>query len=182
MHTDAAIVKEFEGAGAVITFGMGAKKSYAPLDEYKRTELVAYVSPDFDFKSEKGMIFASELAGPSKVPFRDKTWFGMGHTVPTSKKFKEHFGYDAFLMVKISQTCFIKGIGDISFLLMIPIYGDERQWMIDNNSMEYFKYMNQALSADDALFCDTERRHFIPNEGYDDIDELMPLDSVDDTW
>lgn len=175
VHTDTAIVKDFEGAGAVITFGMGAKKSYSPLEEFKHTELIAYVSPDFDFKSKKGLIFANEISGLTKVPFRDNTWFGTGHTIPTSKKFKENFGYDAFLMIKISQTCFIKGIGDISFLLMIPVYADERQWMIDNNSMEYFKNMNRVFEADDALFCDIERRHYIPSE-----EDVLSLEEEDE--
>ena len=175
VHTDTAIVKDFEGAGAVITFGMGAKKSYSPLDEFKHTELIAYVSPGFDFKTEKGRILANEISGLSKVPFRDNTWFGTGHTVPTSKKFKEHFGYDAFLMVKTPHTCFIKGVGDISFLLMISVYGDERRWMIDNNSMEYLKNMNRALDADDALFCDIERGHSIPSNA-----DILSLEEEDE--
>lgn len=181
VHTDAAVIKDFEGAGGIVTFGMGAEESYSPLDEFKHTELIAYVSPEFDFKTEEGLILANELIGLTKVPFRDNTWFGMGHTVPTSKKFKEHFGYDAFLMAKISQTCQIKGVGDVSFLLMIPIYNDERQWMIDNDSMDYFRYMNQTLDADDALFCDKERGHFIPDKG-DDIVKLIDLGAIEDLF
>lgn len=179
VHTDIYIGNVAEDERVYATFGMGARKTASPLETYQRIELVMFSSRDFDIKSKESRILDSQLVALSKYPFENDTWFGPGHTINANDDFKEMFGYDSFLFATDGLPYELSDIGTITPLMVIPVYQDEVDWMINNNSMEF---LEQFCKSDhfNALV-NRERPHFLPdNLECDDgeetnIDVLMSL-------
>lgn len=163
VHTDVMICKE-EDVKHFVTVGMSARTTNAPLPAYQRTELVISVSDAFDVKSREGAVLLGELTGFTKYPFRNDTWFGHGHTVDASEKFRETFGYDGWLLLDFHLDALQWDEGEkVHFLQAIPIYRDERDWIMENNSGLYFKFLYDAF-GDGAMLADSGREHLIPDE------------------
>ncbi|MBR6603713.1 MAG: suppressor of fused domain protein [Clostridia bacterium] len=163
VHTDAIILKNKTGGHTIVTFGMSSCGIKSPIDYYNHIELVIEASGRFDMKSKNGMLIANELVGLTKYPFRNNTWFGEGHTVLASKAFRETFGYDAFLLEDVQSFAEIDGIGTVSFLSLIPIYKEEREWMMEYDSLIYLGLLKRIYGEN--IYCaDVKRDLYIPSE------------------
>ena len=55
----------------------------------------------------------------------------------------------------------MEGLGNVHFIPLIPIYEEEREWMVENNS---FDWILALPNLDDAMCIDNQREVFIPNE------------------
>lgn len=162
VHTDVAIIAPEDDAKTYVTFGMGARDMNSPFEGWKRTELVMSASEQFDAHSKSGMILAGELTGLSKFPFRNDTWFGPGHTVGASKEFQNAFGYDCFIFFSPNLFTEITDIGKVNFLVAVPIYNDEREWIMKNGSFAFLAALWDKFDGD-MLSVDIRREHFIPD-------------------
>ena len=161
VHTDVAILAPEDDAKTYVTFGMGAREMASPLAEWKRTELALFASEAFDPRAEEGMILAGELVGLSKFPFRNETWFGPGHTIDASETFKRAFGYDGFLFFSPNLSAELTGIGKVNLLFAVPIYEEEREWIMAHDSFDYLLALWEAFGGD-MLRADLRRERFIP--------------------
>ena len=149
----------------LVTFGMGSMEmcNLAVLqdEKLKRLEVLFNVSRDYKMTNEEKLLLANELMQIAKYPSRENTFFGPGHTINASKKFKEKFGYDYFLFFVPIEKLKLGKLGNVHFIPLIPIYEKEREWMVKNNSLEWL-YANEDL--DNAIFVDKKREIFIPNK------------------
>lgn len=130
IHTDVMIVNNTDDGKVFASMGMGARTINTPKGEFKNIELMAFASADLDPTSERAMIIAAEMNAISKFPFRENTWFGPGHTINVSEEFRQAFGYEYFLFMYSGFTAEISGIGDVSYLVLIPLYANERDSIV----------------------------------------------------
>lgn len=171
VHTDTMLIAPKNTDRTFVTFGMGAGKMNTP-NNAKRCELVMYATSDIEIPSKESFIISNELTRISKFPFREDTWLGTGHTMDASEEFKKNFGYDFFAFKKLSMSANLTGIDeDIDFLLLVPIYEEEREWCVNNHTLAFLDRLNEKY--DGAEFnADFKREVFLP----EDIDE----DEIDD--
>lgn len=156
VHTDVAIIAP-EGEGRTfVTFGMGARPMNSPFAEWERTELVMFASDGLDLLTKEGIAVAQELTGLSKYPFREDTWFGPGHTIDASEAFRETFGYDSFLFFGPGIDTHLTDVGNVKFLIAIPIYREEREWIMEHDSFTFLEALLELPEED--LFCADVRR------------------------
>ena len=166
VHTDVNISADGE-MRKFVTFGMGAAKMNSPFEEFTRIELVMSSSLDTDVTSRNGCELLSGLIDLSKYPFRNDTWFGWGHTVDVSKRFADIFGYEFVLLAPTSRVFSpndtTNDVKNVMFLEIIPIYADEREWIVKNNSFIYLALLNIKFGNKMCLV-DVKREHYIPSE------------------
>ena len=166
VHTDVGVYESEEGIRTFATFGMGARETNSPLREFRRVELLLTAAPKEEDEPEiNTRILCSELQHLSKFPFKENTWFGPGHTVNASETFRETFGYSFFFFLQYHHSLEVKRVGEVRFLLAIPIYEDEREWIVshENGSARFAKALIAGLRDDEPIgYADVERRHVIP--------------------
>ena len=166
VHTD-VVMPEGEDYNFFVSCGMGARvmpNCKVFIDKaYERIELYFSLSKEYKPTLEEVGLLGGELQGISKYPFRNNTFLGPGHTINASKKFKEKFGYDYFVFLGGTISTCVEDLGEVYFMGLIPIYEEERNWMVENNSFEWLiEFFN---SRDDENFVvDKKREVFIPNE------------------
>ena len=164
VHTDVQIVAPEGDSRTFVTVGMGAREMNAPYPVLglRRVELLMCASPDLDIYSEEAMTIVNELVSLSKFPFRENTWLHHGHTIDASDAFRDTFGFDAFGFIGIDFTE-IDGIGDVDFLLTIPIHKEEREWIMETDAFEGHLMLEEVF-GNQLYFADCKRKAFIPDE------------------
>jgi hypothetical protein len=144
---------------------MGARNmDCAPIEFQRilgRQEYYFLVSLDCELNLEDKGLLCGELNSITKYPFRNHTFLGPGHTINASKEFKERFGYDFLLFFAPTYELEVEDLGNVHFIPLIPIYEEEREWMVENNS---FDWILALPNLDDAMCIDNQREVFIPNE------------------
>ena len=174
VHTDVYIAEDEEnGMRDFITFGMGAGRMNAPVEPFERIELVISASQDIDI-----IVPLGELVRLSKYPFRNDTWLGMGHTVNFTDDFNKTFGYEYVLLAPTSLVFSPRdttnGVKNVIFLTVVPIYKDEREWIVENDSFVYMDLLYNKF-GDDMFKVDVKREHYIPSE-----EDLLLLEEDDE--
>lgn len=165
VHTDIMCLTDKE-KNTFVTFGMGARKMNTPV-KTNRCELVMFASSDIELSSKERCIIYNELVSISKFPFREETWLGNGHTMSASNAFKETFGYDYFALIKVPFSTKLTELdGEVTFLLLVPIYEKEREWCVNNHTLAFTDRLNEKYDGKefDVKF---KREMLIP----EDIDE-----------
>ena len=176
VHTDVmALGKEGENK-TFATFGMSAREMPVPEAARPyfdtRIELVMRASPDLEIGADAkdpraGMIVASELVNVSKYPFWRNSWLGSLHTLNASDDFREKFGYEFFLFVPFGEVE-PKGLGHVTYLLMIPVYEEERNWMASHpdGSERFLEADLDTLDDDecDLAWIDRPRDVILPED------------------
>ena len=165
VHTDVVITGN-EDYQHIVTCGMGVRQMNNWMimmdEELKRLEILFVLSPEFKLTEKDRMILSGELTRITKYPFANNTFFGPGHTINASKEFKERFGYDYFLFYVPVEKINVYGVGDVHFIPLIPIYEEEREWMVNNNSIEWLYESSEAI--DEIVLIDKQREKFIPTK------------------
>lgn len=162
VHTDTHVIAPEGDNRVFVTCGMGAGEMNAPHPSLRRAELMMCASKDFDIYSEEAMTIVAELVSLSKFPFRKNTWLHHGHTIDASDAFLKTFGFDAFAFIGV-DFAEIDGIGEVAFLLAIPIYKEEREWIMETSTFEGYELLND-LFGKRVEFADSRRNAFIPDE------------------
>ena len=156
VHTDVLIVDNQADLKVFASIGMGAKAMNSPIDSFQNIELMGFASEKLDIKSEESLIIAGELTRLTKFPFSENTWFGQGHTINTSKEFKETFGYDYFLFAYSGFSVEVSNIGDINYLTLIPLYENERNYIVENGETVFLPKLLERYGGN--IFVLNERR------------------------
>ncbi len=163
VHSDVLIRKNENGETIFASLGMGAREMETPREGYERIELVMFSKGETEVGTEKSFQLSSTVNGMTKYPFINNTWFGPGHTVSMSQSDKEKYGYDAFALLENTEPTEVTGLGVVHFLTMVPIYEDERKWIMENNTFDYLELLFEEFGRD-ALYVDKPREHFIPDD------------------
>lgn len=148
IHTDIKIINNTDDIKLFASTGMGARTINTPTDKFKNIELMAFTSADLDPTSERTMIIAAEMNAISKFPFRENTWFGPGHTINVSEEFRQAFGYEYFLLMYSGFTAEISGIGDVSYLVLIPLYANERDSLLKTGDVTFLDKLLSNCGTD----------------------------------
>ena len=163
VHTDVHLSSNDEMRNFV-TFGMGARTMDSPASCPDRIELVMHSSTAEDINDHA---LLQCLVSLSKYPFRNDTWFGAWHTVDVPQSFKETFGYDFVLLIptdlEFSPSDKVNGVEKVDFLAAIPLYEDERDWVVENHGILYL-YLLGYKFGEDIFKVDFKREHYIPSE------------------
>ena len=162
VHTDTALIAPEGQSRTFVTFGMGARPMNSPTD-VRRIELAISASPAIDPTSTEAFWLAGEITHLSKFPFREDTWLEAGHTINASEDFKKHFGYDYFAFWDLELSFQPTDIeDDVHFLALVPLYEEEREWIVKNNSIAFMYHLYDVYG--DKMFCaDLPREVCIPD-------------------
>lgn len=159
VHTDVLIVDNQSDLKVFASIGMGAKSMNSSTDSFQNIELMGFASEKLDIKSEESLIIASELTRLTKFPFSENTWFGPGHTVNASEEFKKAFGYDYFLFTYSGFSLEVSDIGNINYLTLIPLYENERNYIVKNGDTIFLQKLLKKYGA--SIFALNEQRNNI---------------------
>lgn len=145
VHTDILIVDNPADLKVFTSIGMGAREMNSPVGSFQNIELMGFASEKLDVKSEESLIIAGELTRLTKFPFSENTWFGPGHTVNASEEFQKTFGYEYFLFAYNGFSAEVSDIGNINYLTLIPLYENERNFIIENGDTEFLsKFLEEC--------------------------------------
>ncbi len=156
VHTDVLIIDNQSDLKVFASIGMGAKEMNSPTDSFQNIELMGFASEKLDIKSEESLIIASELTRLTKFPFSENTWFGPGHTVNASEEFHKVFGYEYFLFTYSGFSLEVSDIGNINYLTLIPLYENERNYIVENGDTEFLSILLEKYGAN--IFALNEQR------------------------
>lgn len=179
VHSDVFAVKRC-GFKAFVTRGMGARAMNSPT-KTKRCELMLSLSEKTPVESKESVCVAAELTRMSKFPFKENTWFGNGHTMDTSKQFREIFGYSFLAFRKIKDEAKLSEIDEkINFLEAIPIYEEERNWCVENSTNVLIDRLYEKY-GDDITRADFKREMLLPEVTEDELFDyqLMSVFGID---
>lgn len=160
IHTDVLIIDNKNDLKVFASMGMGARAMNTPDNDFNNIELMCFASQDLDVSSEETLLIANAIVRTTKFPFSDNTWFGPGHTINVSDDFKEQFGYDYFLFLYSGFTTVISGIGNVNYLILIPLYSEERDWIVKNGSTVFLEKLLANLGYD-ALIINKSRNKIL---------------------
>lgn len=161
VHTDTQVIAPEGDNRVFVTFGMGAREMNAPHPRLRHAELLMCASEALDPRSKEGMTLIAELVALTKYPFRENTWLGHGHTIGASAAFRETFGFDAFALICVEDTE-IDGIGEVDFLLAIPIYAAERKWIMETDTFKGYMIL-ENIFGEAVYYPDSRREPHIPD-------------------
>ena len=168
VHTDVYVMADEEET-VLVTCGVGAREMNSPLPEYGHCEFILFASVDLQenaAESSKLLTACTELTKVSKYSFREDTWIGPGHTINASDDFRETFGYSYFLFLEYPVCAKVSGIGEVRYLIAIPVYEDEVEEMTKRREYAtflkaYFDYFEDPEYERDIFRIDGSRPHFI---------------------
>lgn len=147
VHTDILIIDNPKDLKVITSIGMGARQMNVPNDSFQNIEIMGFASKKLKLKSKEELILANEIIRLTKLPFSNNTWFGPGHTVNASESFKKAFGYDYFLFAYSGFSHEVSNIGTIKFLTLIPLYENERNFIVENGDTEYLEKLLDEYGA-----------------------------------
>ena len=159
VHTDVLIVDNQTDLKVYASIGMGARKMNSPIDSLQNIEIMGFASKKLDISSDNSLMIASEITRLTKFPFSENTWFGPGHTVNASEEFKKAFGYDYFLFTYSGFSLEVSDIGNINYLTLIPLYENERNFIVENGDIVFLQKLLAKYGA--SIFALNEQRNNI---------------------
>ena len=159
VHSDILIIDNQTDLKVFASIGMGAKEMNSPIESFQNIELMGFASEKLDIKSEESLIIAGELTRLTKFPFSENTWFGPGHTVNASEEFKNAFGYQYFLFTYSGFSVEVSDIGNINYLTLIPLYENERNYIVENGETVFLQKLLAKYGA--SIFALNEQRNNI---------------------
>ena len=159
VHTDVLIVDNQTDLKVYASIGMGARKMNSPIDSLQNIEIMGFASKKLDISSDNSLMIASEITRLTKFPFSENTWFGPGHTVNASEEFKKAFGYDYFLFTYSGFSLEVSDIGNINYLTLIPLYENERNYIVENGETVFLQKLLAKYGA--SIFALNEQRNNI---------------------
>ena len=142
IHLDIIVVPPTEKNNyyKLITMGMGAYKMNIPRelkeDELERAELVLFLPPTWDIKSEKEEDFwpIRQLKILARLPIQCDTWLGYGHTVSSDQEntpYASNTKFCSMMLVNALNQDYenmdfrMSSKGKINFYQIFPLYKEE---------------------------------------------------------
>ena len=91
-------------------------------------------------------------------------WLTFTNGGPLKSSSSDGFGFGslAFAFISVDFTK-IDGIGEVNFLLTIPIHKEEREWIMETDTFEGHLMLEEVF-GNQLYFADSGRNAFIPDE------------------
>lgn len=155
IHTDVSLHND-ENSFVCATIGMGSRPMNGPIDF--RCELVLVSNNTTDV--EKANI-VSMLVSMSKFPFKNDTWFFIGHTFQAPTWFYEKYDYYAFIFSMIRDNGIKLDNGEVHPLVLIPVYKDEYEAIVktQGGSHKFLEKYFDEVMKDDLFISNIQRKH-----------------------
>ena len=151
IHLDIIVVPPTEKNNyyKLITMGMGAYKMNIPRelkeDELERAELVLFLPPTWDIKSEKEEDFwpIRQLKILARLPIQCDTWLGYGHTVSSDQEntpYASNTKFCSMMLVNALNQDYenldfrMSSKGKINFYQLFPLYKEELDYKQRNGA------------------------------------------------
>lgn len=151
IHLDIIVVPPTEKNNyyKLITMGMGAYKMNIPRelkeDELERAELVLFLPPTWNIKSEKEEDFWTirQLKILARLPIQCDTWLGYGHTVSSDQEntpYASNTKFCSMMLVNALNQDYenldfrMSSKGKINFYQLFPLYKEELDYKQRNGA------------------------------------------------
>lgn len=129
------------GINTYITLGASAYEMNIKRKDLRHTELVA-CSTDHITKEQEEFLVKSLCEFIPCVVDRDE-YLGEYHTMDWPRKEKQQlFNYDFFLLLRAAETLELKN-KSIQFLVLLPLYEQERDWIVTPGWWDKFSGKNE---------------------------------------
>lgn len=155
IHCDICIVPPSEQRNyyILLTMGMGAHIMNVPDEladeEYGRAELLICLPPDWKVgeNSEEWFWPISLLKNLARLPINCDTWLGWGHSVDHQQPFAETTELCGSLLIYPenvedgAEICTLPNGDNVNFFEIVPIYREEMDFKIDNDTKALLEKM-----------------------------------------
>ena len=112
-------------------------------------------------------LLMNEMTRISRFPFEADKWLAAGHTINTTDRFREKFGYSHFLFAPLGETR-IKGLGRVCFLLLVSLYEDEFEHLVrlSDGSFHFLEayYASPGDKTNELGWIDRKRERIFPDD------------------
>ena len=160
----------------LVTMGMGAHvmniPDSLPADENGRAELLICLPPDWKLgeSGEEWFWPISLLKDLAKLPINSNSWLGWGHSVDHRNYLSSTTKFCASLLLypegvpEEAESCVLPNGDRVNFFEVIPMYREEMNFKINNNTkalLERMKNVNHVVDISRANCC--EDQDDVPN-------------------
>ena len=158
IHVDVEIVEPTEEKNyyTLVTVGMGTYRMNVP-EEYKdeqidRIELLLCLPSNWDLKTQKDEYrWPSDLLRDlARLPLRENSWLGYGHTIPNGAPFADNTKLSATILLGLQDAsheaciCELPDGDRILFYQIIPLYDEELEYKLANGTDSLLKNMGDV--------------------------------------
>lgn len=156
IHVDVYVVPPTEKRNyyTLITLGMGAHEMNVPeeAEGKNRVELLMCLPPDWKVGEDAPEWYwpIGTLKSLAHLPIDCETWLGWGHTVDNGGNMAPNTQLSGSLLVRPEDVedgadeCTLPGGEVVTFLELIPIYREEMDYKIDNDTKELLLKMGDV--------------------------------------
>lgn len=158
IHCDICIVPPSKERNyyTLLTMGMGAHIMDIPKEladeEYGRAELLICLPPDWKVgeNGEEWFWPISLLKNLARLPINCETWLGWGHSVDHQQPFSETTELCGSLLIYPenvedgAEVCTLPNGDNVNFFEVIPIYREEMDFKIDNDTKALLERMRNV--------------------------------------
>ena len=149
IHVDIAIIEPCKKRNyyVMVTMGMGARPMSMPEElenqNLDRAEILVCLPPDWkfdDLEKEEWYWPIRWLKILARLPIEEDSWLGWGHTIPNGGPFASNTGLSSVLLLnpgafnRKSFECRLPGGEIVNFYQMVPLYQEEVDFKIKNNT------------------------------------------------
>lgn len=180
----------------LITLGMGAREMNTPDDvSKKRCELLICLPPDWKVGEEEPEWYwpIGLIKGLAHMPIECDTWLGWGHTIDNGGDLAPNVKMCGSLLVYPEDVkdgadeCTLPNGETVSFYEVIPLYQEEMDYKIDNDTMGLLKQMTDVshiLAPDRPNVCEdyisnSERFDNLRRHSRKIISKGLPVEPID---
>lgn len=199
IHCDIYIVPPTETRDyyTLITVGMGAHIMDIPDDldaeEHGRAELMMCLPKSWKIGESTPEWFwpISLLKSLARLPINCESWLGWGHSVDNKDAFADNTKLCGSLLIypedteSGADTCILPNGDSVNFYEVIPLYREEMDFKIDNDTHELLEKMNgvsHILDVNRPNVCEGYEKRGVIDAGYKHSDKIaekgLPLDTI----
>lgn len=181
IHVDVYVVPPTEKRNyyTLITMGMGAHEMNTPeeLENKSRAELLMCLPPDWKIGEDALEWYwpIGMLKSLTHLPIDCDTWLGWGHTVDNQAELGPNTKLCGSLLVHPEDVedgadeCVLPNGDVVNFLEVIPLYREEMEFKIDNDTTELLKAMNGVNHIVDINRPNSCEDYISPTERFDNF-------------
>ena len=143
---DISVIKTTSNSiNTYITLGAGAREMNIKRKDLRYTELVACSTDQITKEQEEFLVKKLCEFIPSAVDRNE--YVGEYHTMDWPQKEKQHlFNYDFFMLLRAAEPLELKN-KSIQFLILLPLYAQERNWIVTPGWWDKFSGKNELDMA-----------------------------------
>jgi len=166
IHVDLAVIEPTEERDyyTICTMGMGAHRMNVPYEMrghgLDRAELFMTLPKNWkmDREDEKEMWPLRWLKTLARLPIKDNTWLGFGHTIPNGKPFADTTELSGAILTgavgfgEEAGECTLPDGDCVTFYRVIPLYDDEMKYKLEYGAEALLDLIKDEDDVNSRLF------------------------------